>query len=83
MRDRSAKSLTASLWLLAALALCAHADDTGDPPSLDFLEYLGTLVETDGEWVGPQDLEEDGLLPKVVSTSQSTAKPSRVEEKMQ
>ncbi|MEE9254400.1 MAG: hypothetical protein V3U43_05670 [Pseudomonadales bacterium] len=66
-----AKSLRRLAWLLAALALGAQADDN-DVLSLQFLEYLGTLVEADGEWVGPDDLDEDVLFQRVASTSDST-----------
>lgn len=71
-------SSTPMLWLLAALALGAQADEA-DLPSLEFLEYLGTLVEADGEWVGPEDLDEDALFQRVAGTSDTTP-GSREEE---
>ncbi len=37
---------------------CSAAEvDSGDLPSLDFLEYLGALAERDGDWLGPEELD--------------------------
>jgi hypothetical protein len=54
--------------LLAGIALGVHAEDA-EAPSLDLLEYLGTLVESDGEWLGPDDLKEDTLFRPVADTT--------------
>ena len=48
--------------MLLSLIQSAAADDrviTDDLPSLEFLDYLGELVETDGELVGPVDFYEE------------------------
>jgi len=45
------------LSIVLLLHTQAIAQD-GDMPSDDFLEYLATLVDQDGEWVDPLELEE-------------------------
>ena len=45
-----------------SLIQSATAEDrviTDDQPSLEFLDYLGQLVETDGELVGPADFDDE------------------------
>ena len=45
-----------------SLIQSATAEDrviTDDLPSLEFLDYLGQLVETDGELVGPADFDDE------------------------
>ena len=54
------------IWLVAGMALGAQADDA-EAPSLELLEYLGTLVEANGRLVGPEDLTEDTLFRSVAS----------------
>ncbi len=34
------------------------AADMAEEPDLEFLEYLGGLVEEQGRWVGPEEMEE-------------------------
>jgi hypothetical protein len=48
-----------TVWLLACLLITQHglAEDASGP-SLEFLEYLGSLVDDEGGWVGPEDMEE-------------------------
>ncbi len=52
------------LALLAAVIMTFSQEISAqepEMPSLEFLEYLGLLVEQeDGEWIGPEDL--DSLL---------------------
>ena len=46
--------------MLGAFAItCANAGFAQDAqmPSLEFFEYLGSLVETDGKWIGPEDMD--------------------------
>jgi len=48
--------------MLISLIQSATAEDRIDPdelPSLEFLDYLGQLVETDGELVGPADFDDE------------------------
>lgn len=33
-------------------------DNRADPPSLEFLDYLGSMIETDGELIGPDVFQE-------------------------
>jgi len=40
----------------------APADE--GPPSIEFLEFLGEFETDDGEWTGPDDIEEMGLKYK-------------------
>lgn len=37
-------------------------------PSLEFLDYLGQLVETDGELVGPGDFDEGAITDTAPET---------------
>lgn len=48
-----------TMFLPAASAeeLIVVVDDK-EPPSLEFLDYLGAMVDTDGELVGPEHFEE-------------------------
>ena len=39
----------------------APADGSEMPPSLDFLEFLGGLVEVGDELLGPEDIEDMAL----------------------
>ncbi|MBO6657830.1 MAG: hypothetical protein JJ934_13100 [Pseudomonadales bacterium] len=59
---RALKILMASTFLQIANAedLIVVVDDK-QPPSLEFLDYLGSMVETDGELVGPEHFEETVL----------------------
>ncbi len=64
MRVSSQKSGVFGGWLLTAIMACtpcnaAEVDAVGLPK--DFLEYLGTLVDTEGEWVDALELN-DGTL---------------------
>lgn len=48
--------------MLISLIQSATAEDRLNPdesPSLEFLDYLGQLVETDGELVGPADFDDE------------------------
>ena len=47
---------------LSAISITALVGATeAKTPSLDFLEYLGRMVEHEGQWVDPLDME-DGLF---------------------
>ena len=61
------------------VGLCAQADDK-DAPSLELLEYLGTLVEANGQLVGPEDLTEDTLFRSVASAAPDQGPTSSEEE---
>ena len=54
-----------ALWLVLLLATGAQAaPPAGDLPDADFLEFLGWLVEEDGEFVDPLDMAgADWKLP--------------------
>ncbi|NND59601.1 MAG: hypothetical protein HKN49_04965 [Gammaproteobacteria bacterium] len=45
--------------LLATFLLLSPAVAEQEPPSFDFLDYLGTLVEEDGTWIHPDDLDDN------------------------
>ena len=38
------------------------ADEDREQPSLEFLEYLGSMVDSDGELLGPQDLDTELII---------------------
>ena len=50
------------------LALPAHAGE--DPPSLEFLEFLGEWESADGEWLDPELFEE--ILPEEEAATTSS-----------
>ena len=54
--------------------------DTGQDPelSLEFFDYLGTLVQRDGEWIDPLNLEQE--LAKEASSDGAKTKVSEVEQ---
>ncbi len=45
------------LWLLAC-SLPVQAATPDEAPGMEFLEYLGGLVEEEGVWMGPEEMEE-------------------------
>ena len=47
-----------SIFVAALACLPVNAQEKEDLPSDDFLEYLATLVEEEGEWVDPLELDE-------------------------
>ena len=57
--------------MLVSLIQSARAEDrvnTDELPSLEFLDYLGQLVETDGELVGPVDFDDETANEPVTET---------------
>ncbi|MEE4301740.1 MAG: hypothetical protein V2J24_20045 [Pseudomonadales bacterium] len=54
----------ATLLMLAATPAGGVEDLEGGLPSAAFLEFLGGLVEVEGELLGPQDLD---VLPAVLN----------------
>ncbi len=46
--------------MLGIIHNASAAENVSDEaPSLELLEYLGTLVEEDGELIGPEDFGDD------------------------
>ena len=58
--------LRALKWIAVMSITCnAKAEDypgSIGTPSLELLEYLGEMVEDNGELIGPADLAEDGPI---------------------
>ena len=55
------------------------SDEQQDPElSLEFFDYLGTLVQRDGEWIDPLNLEQE--LAKEASSDGAKTKVSEVEQ---
>ena len=68
-------------WAVAASESAASGSkDTGQDPelSLEFFDYLGTLVQRDGEWIDPLNLEQE--LAKEASSDGAKTKVSEVEQ---
>lgn len=66
------------LWAVAA-SESAASDEQQDPElSLEFFDYLGTLVQRDGEWIDPLNLEQE--LAKEASSDGAKTKVSEVEQ---
>ncbi len=70
----------ANVWWLAVVASeSAASDEQQDPElSLEFFDYLGTLVQRDGEWIDPLNLEQE--LAKEASSDGAKTKVSEVEQ---
>lgn len=76
----------ANVWWLAVAASESAAsgtstasDEQQDPElSLEFFDYLGTLVQRDGEWIDPLNLEQE--LAKEASSDGAKTKVSEVEQ---
>lgn len=76
----------ANVWWLAVAASesaasgsSAASDEQQDPElSLEFFDYLGTLVQRDGEWIDPLNLEQE--LAKEASSDGAKTKVSEVEQ---
>lgn len=83
----------ANVWLFASAASGTSAasetstasetrdtsNDKQDPElSLEFFDYLGTLVERNGEWIDPLNLEQE--LAKAASSDGAKTKVSEVEQ---
>ncbi len=72
-------------WLAVAASESAASgstdvsDEQQDPElSLEFFDYLGTLVQRDGEWIDPLNLEQE--LAKKASSDGAKTKVSEVEQ---
>lgn len=46
------------------------------PPSGDFLEFLGLLVERDGDWIDPMQLDGDDVLGRGPGDQNDAADPA-------
>lgn len=46
-----------------------------DPPSLEFLEFLGRWETDDGEWISPEDLANEDFVELIGSAMQTGAEP--------
>ncbi len=76
----------ANVWWLAVAAsesaaggTSAASDEQQDPElSLEFFDYLGTLVQRNGEWIDPLNLEQE--LAKEASSDGAKTKVSEVEQ---
>lgn len=84
-------TVLANVWLLVSAASESAASESaasenseaGDARknlelSLEFFDYLGTLVERDGEWLDPLKLEEE--FAKATSSRAAKTKVSEVEQ---
>lgn len=70
----TAKASSGVLGLVMALTATTGAVAEDVLPSDAFLEYLGEMVEQDGEWIDP--LELDQLPDDAVDDSQESADPT-------
>ena len=75
--------LTSRLWLALRVVVCLLWVQSGwgeEPLSIDlgFLEYLGGLVEEEGEWVGPEQMEELMVAEQTQQSDEDTTDESEV-----
>ncbi len=74
-----AASESAASGTSAAGGTSAASEEQQDPElSLEFFDYLGTLVQRDGEWIDPLNLEQE--LAKEASSDGAKTKVSEVEQ---
>lgn len=74
-----AASESAASGTSAASGSTDTSDEQQDPElSLEFFDYLGTLVQRDGEWIDPLNLEQE--LAKEASSDGAKTKVSEVEQ---
>ena len=74
-----AASESAASGSSAASGAKSSSDEQQDPElSLEFFDYLGTLVQRDGEWIDPLNLEQE--LAKEASSDGAKTKVSEVEQ---
>lgn len=74
-----AASESAASGSSAASGAKNSGDEQQDPElSLEFFDYLGTLVQRDGEWIDPLNLEQE--LAKEASSDGAKTKVSEVEQ---
>ena len=76
---RDAGGTSAASGSSAASGAKSSSDEQQDPElSLEFFDYLGTLVQRDGEWIDPLNLEQE--LAKEASSDGAKTKVSEVEQ---
>ena len=52
------------LWILICSTSSAFAEEQNNSdsvPSMAFLEYLGEWTSDDGDWIDPEDLDNDDI----------------------
>ncbi len=66
------------LMCCAAFAVTALAQEAGQDGAveLSFFEYLGTMVEQDGTWLDPLDLDNDALVQETSVDTEFEAQPA-------
>ena len=52
-------SLMLTVMTLFSTALYSEDHESADVPSIDFLEFLGEWETSDGEWVDPNELNDE------------------------
>lgn len=68
-----------ALALLALVATTVLAEPVADEP-FDFLDYLGLMVEQDGEWLDPVAMDIESDIEQVSTNDDETASEQVVEE---
>jgi hypothetical protein len=58
MRRLSTVALALGCWWLADVSAQDAEPQPPESPDLDFLEYLGSWAENDGEWLALEELRE-------------------------
>lgn len=53
----------------------AGAEADGEPPSLEFLEFLGQWETDEGEWISPEDLANEDFVELIASAIQTGVEP--------
>lgn len=54
-------SMSVIVMLLSISSLTAEESGMNDSPSIDFLEFLGDWETDDGEWIDPEELENEAF----------------------
>lgn len=47
-----------AVFALLCAGAAAHADEAAPPDEFDFFDFVGVMVEQDGEWIDPIDMQD-------------------------
>ena len=65
--------------LFAEEASDASAQEVHSADDLSFFDYLGTMVDDNGEWLDPLQLAEQGAMDAIAETAQDPESPAQAE----
>lgn len=73
--------LMAHMTLVSTLVTTpVTAEDLSLDDELSFFDYLGTMVDADGQWLDPLELAEQGALDASADTAQDAEQADQTQE---